>query len=125
MYKKNHGRQKLLSFLVTALLTSSAFAVDSLHSYLLKAQNNDPDFLGARASYEAEFENRALGRAGLFPTINFTIGTTRVAESRRDPTNDTGIDHAMAMCISSNAAQSTNPRFLLALLWYTTIQLHL
>ena len=84
MNKKNQALQVILAFLFSALLTSSAFAVDSLHSYLLKAQNNDPDYLGARASYEAEFENRALGRAGLFPTISYSVGTTRVVQSRRD-----------------------------------------
>ena len=50
------GLHGAVSFLFAAVLSSSAYAVDSLHSYLLKAQINDPDYLGAKASYQAEFD---------------------------------------------------------------------
>ena len=76
----------VLGFLLAA---STSFADDSLASLYRQALSNDADFAAARSAYEAESESRAIGLAGLLPSVSLGAARTRDHLNRQEVSGNT------------------------------------
>jgi len=61
-----------------------AHPADSLAATFRKALGTDPDYAAARATFEAETENRAIARAGLLPSLSAGFEGDNVTHHRAD-----------------------------------------
>ncbi|MDD5249490.1 MAG: TolC family outer membrane protein [Rhodocyclaceae bacterium] len=77
---------RLASCCVAAALLawSAAQAADGLTAYFGKALQHDPDYAAAKAAYEADAEYRAIGRAGLLPSVNVALASDSNRLNRLD-----------------------------------------
>ena len=71
------------------LAASTSFADDSLASLYRQALSNDADFAAARSAYEAESESRAIGLAGLLPSVSLGAARTRDHLNRQEVSGNT------------------------------------